>query len=365
MTEARTQINELQQAARRLPYGTTKTAMLEEAVRIADTLEDVRLAYRIRDDLMQAATFAGRHDVAIVTFSWCLAQYDRDRSVAPAYELLWKYKWVVNNARQFPEISRARLFELLDDMERRHREYGSSLHAFWLLKRSLHQSLGEPESAAEAQKSYRRRRRDFLSDCIACVAHKDCSYHRFRGHWSRALKAAEPVLTGRMSCAEQPHLIYSHVLIPLLHLKRLDEASEHQARGYKLVARGEQFVEAHSEHLQYMVLTGNMPRAKGMLERHLPGALKAVSAEERFAFLLAARLWTDRLLEQGVRRLKVRLPEGPPAPDARGESDAAALGSWFGEQARAVAARFDARNGNTWFQQQIDALPDLMRLATD
>jgi len=154
--------------------------MLEEAVRIADTLEDVRLAYRLRDDLLQAATFAGRHDVAIVAFSWCLAQFDRDPSIASAHDLLWKYKWVVNNARQFPEISRARLFELLGDMERRHREYGSTLHAYWLLKRSLHQSMGDPEEAAEAHKIYRKRRRDYLSDCIACVAHKDCSYQRSR-----------------------------------------------------------------------------------------------------------------------------------------------------------------------------------------
>ena len=110
------------------------------------------------------------------------------------------------------------------------------------------------------------------------------------------------------------------------------------------------------------ILIGDLARAKHMMEKHLTAVLDYVELDARFAFLLAARLWTDRLVSHGTDRIKVRLPPGPPAPDAPGNSDVRQLGQWFTEQAQAIAHRFDARNGNDYFQQQLDELPQLLRL---
>ena len=126
-----------------------------------------------------------------------------------------------------------------------------------------------------------------------------------------------------------------------------------------------QFAREQAAHLQFLVLIADMAQAKRLIERHLPTALEAIAADERFQFLLAARLWTERLLGQDVRTLKVHLPQGLPAADAEGYSNVAALGEWFTIRARDIARRFDARNRTECFQQQLDELPELLRLAVD
>lgn len=365
MSSERARIAELTGQARGLPHGSTKVALLEEAVRLADTLNDIPRAYEVRQQLIEAACFANQSDILLVAFSWCLAQYDRDPSQFSAHQLLWEYKWVTSSAREFPEISRARLDALHHDMERRFRAAGYSMYAVWKLRRELAMFYGEHEAAREAHAKFRRARRDGMSDCGACVSHADMLYFRSLGEWDRAVEAAEPVLQNKIRCSQEPHRTLADVLLPLLQLGRVDEAREYQARGYRLVSGAPHFIRQHAGHLQFMTLVGSWVRARGMLERHLPSALRGVEKAERFTFLLAGQLWADRMLGRGTKRVKLRLPEGLPAPDAKGTVDLAELRAWFHREAGAIADQFDARAGTTAFRDQMAAHPELLRLAID
>jgi hypothetical protein len=361
MKEPREQIDELMIQASMVPHGATKTALLEEAVQRADAVQDVDLAFDARNELMSAATFSGRPDILLVAFSWCIAQLDRNPDRFDAFDLLWKFKWVMSNGIQFPEIARRRLEELLVDMERRYREAGSTLHAVASERRAFQVHVGDRAAARAAHADLRKYRRDFFSDCAACAANSNCKYYCFQRQWSRAVQAAQPVLRGKLSCAEEPHCVLATVLLPLFHLKRLDEAKACQCQGYRLVSRGSQFVRQHSQHLRFMVLIGDLAQSKRMLERHLPGALETIMVDERFDFLLAARLWTDRFGE-GTRKLKLRLPKGVPQSD-ESKFDISRFRDWLTQEADKIAQRFDARNGTQAFGEQIDELPSLLRLA--
>ena len=74
----RSQVDELYEQAYGLPDGPSKLALLEEAIRLADTHQDAALGDEIRADLVRAATFSGYPEKALVAFSWRLAQADRD-----------------------------------------------------------------------------------------------------------------------------------------------------------------------------------------------------------------------------------------------------------------------------------------------
>lgn len=363
MSDSRARVYELKDEAYRLPYGPTKVALLEEAVRIADSLNDAELAFEARQDLMDAAVFSGRTDVMLVAYAWCLAEYDRNPEQYDSYQILWRFKWVVGNAVQFPEISRPRLEELLAEMERRFKEAGSTMHAVHQNQRDLMVEMGDRNGASFAHAQFRRRRRDWLSDCPACVAGKDCDYFAFQRQWRRALKAVQIVLDGRLICAEEPHRILSKVLLPLLRLGQVEEAKAVQQRGYRLIRAANHFVAEQARHLRFSVLVGDMAQAKRMVERHLPAALASVMPDERFDFFLATRLWTDRLANEGVTQVKVRLPKGPPS-GPEGKTDVARLGRWLTDQAKDIGQRFDARNGNEYFQRQLEELPQLLELAT-
>lgn len=365
MTDPFDSVDRLMDEAKALPNGPTKTTLLEEAVQRADSVNDVELAFRARQALIQAATFAGRPDIGVVAFAWCLAQFDLNPERFKAFDLMWKYKWIVGAARHFPSIRRSRIEEMLADMERRFRAMGSTLNAVAHVRRAFFVHIGDRAQARAAHAQWRRRRPDFLSDCKACVADHLCSYYQFLDQWGRAVQAALPVLNGRLHCTHQPHGILANVLMPLLRLGRIEEARAYQRQGIRLVNRDDQFVCEHGQHLQFLSLIGEMAQAKRLLESHLPGALKSVALENQFQFLLAARLWTDRLVGRGTRTVKVRLPRELTPLDAAGNHDIRAVGEWFTARAQEIAQQFDARNGTDAFQAKIHELPELLRLAVD
>ena len=363
MTSIQNRAGELRNRAQNLQDGPAKVALLEESVQLADSVNDVDLAFQLRQDLMYAANFSGRPDVLLTTFSQCLALYDSDPRRFDRDQLLWKYKWVIVKAEDFPEISRPQMEALAADLERRFREAGATLYAVHEIWRAIQMHYGERQAARVAHRAVRRSRRDFLSDCAACVASSDCVYFTFQRQWALAVKAAQPVLQGRLTCREQPHRILSNVLLPLFHLRRFDEAKAFQRRGYRAVSTPKHYVNIHASHLQFLALVGELNQARRLLERHLPGALDTVSPDDRFQFLLAAMLWTELALNRGPRDQKLRLPETVGVPVARGSVDLSALQAWFMAQAREIARRYDARNGTGYYQWRIDEISNLVRLA--
>jgi hypothetical protein len=69
-----------------------KVAVLEEAVRHADSAGTLELQYGAREGLAEAAYFGGAPDKAIVAYTWCLAQFDRHPGRFNEWRLLWRYK---------------------------------------------------------------------------------------------------------------------------------------------------------------------------------------------------------------------------------------------------------------------------------
>src|SRR6266540_2526844 len=87
------QVDELLYEAAGLEDGPSKIALLEEAVRLADTHGDGYRGYEVRQQLIHTATFGGYPEKALVAFTWCLAQCDREREGRLDYTMMWKYKW--------------------------------------------------------------------------------------------------------------------------------------------------------------------------------------------------------------------------------------------------------------------------------
>src|SRR5947207_3174476 len=120
-----------------LPEGPHQIATFEEAVRVADTANDLTLGFRTRRRLMSAAMCGGQPDLLMVAFAWCLAQSDRDPQRFPPEDLLWAYRWVICELTSFPQVARSRFDELLAEMEKRYRAFGSTLRGYWLLRNRM------------------------------------------------------------------------------------------------------------------------------------------------------------------------------------------------------------------------------------
>lgn len=358
-------VRALMRQAAILPNGPSQVALYEEAVRLADAHGDVPLAFSARDELITAATFNGWIDRSLVAFSWCLAQCDREPARFDDRRMLWKYKWVANSLKSFPQITLAQIESTIDDMARRYRKHGLSPRPVHGIREQLAIHVGDRDATRRHMKLAEDAPRDSMSDCHACELNADVSTLLFLDRDAEALDRAAPLLAGRYACKRIPTATFARVLLPMLRAGRVAEAMGYHHKGYRRIAQERDYLDDASDHLIFLALTGNLAKGIKLVERHTPWMLEAsVSQDNRFEFALAARLLFERLRDAGRKRVKVRLPEAFPGVREDGSYEPAALEAAFLADARALAARFDARNGTRRFAERIEENLDLARFAT-
>ncbi|OWK46672.1 hypothetical protein [Fimbriiglobus ruber] len=359
MSDHHDQMQELLDRAAEVDRGPTQIALIEEAVRIADAHQDAEAGFVARKRLTEAAAFGGQPDVELVSFSWCLAQVDRDPQNFDESELLWSYKWVVGNLSNFPNISRGQIEDLFADMARRFERHGSTLHAVHGIRREVAVDMLDRETAEAAHAKFLKVARDRLSDCAACVQDTLIDYYAFLGRDEDAITAARPILDGKMTCGEVPHRTYAKVLMPLFRLGKLERAARYYKLGYKMIRPNPKFVAHKAYHLTFLTLTDNLDRATVLFERHLGEAIRSTSALWKFEFYAAARLFLE-IVARGKATPLLGVPEELRV-DGQRDRPAGELFSWFDAQLTELAAAFDARNGNNGFAKHVAGIPALAR----
>src|SRR5262249_39474154 len=118
-----------------MPYGSARIALSEQIIAHADALHAAELSYKARLQATNAYVYGGEPAKSFVTFAWCLAEYDRDpvSYASTTHTLLWQFKATIGGLVRFPEIPLDHTLAVVDDMERRWREGGHSLHAVYYM----------------------------------------------------------------------------------------------------------------------------------------------------------------------------------------------------------------------------------------
>ena len=283
------QVRELFLQSYYLEDGDSKVMLLEEAVRLADICGDFELQYDARDQLINAATFGGAPEKAIVAYSWCLAQYDARREQGmDEHRLLWMYKWILTNISSFPQISKAQIEGMLEDMAARYVRAGYSLRPNYMLRHRIYKCWDDAKAADffhQAQETYR----DSMSDCAACELDDAVSFALHQRDDAEAARLAVPIIQGRLRCGSIPKITFANLLLPLLRLGRTDEAVSLHLQGYRLVARGGKgYVSSVADHLLFLAVTGNFDRAVRIFEKHLADASTLADLASKFDYYEAA-----------------------------------------------------------------------------
>jgi hypothetical protein len=353
------ELDEIMQKLWEVEDKTARVALLEEAIRMADAANEIEQGFALRQDLVQAAMFSGFPEKVLVAFSWNLAQVDRAPEQFAEEDLLWEYKWVISCLYEFPQITVQQMNDALADLARRFKKNGATLRPIYTLRCKIARHTGDIDGVKETLPLWKEASRGYLSDCPACDRDSMVEMHAFLGQYRRALQSAEPILRGTMTCGEVPHLTYAQLLLPLLHLDKLDEALEYHRLGYALVKENANFLGEVATHLIFKVLINDLNGGIKVFERHLRLALERHSPLRRFQFFRSV-VFLMRLLAKSPRhQRKLRLPESFPLHNANGTYNVAELGEWFDHEARSLAGQFDARNGNSYWTNHLDELAEL------
>ncbi|WP_380282743.1 hypothetical protein [Kitasatospora purpeofusca] len=347
MSRTEQELRELFRSTHGMPDGAARFAALEEVIRHADALGLVEFAFDVR----MAATSVFQHSWAparaFLTFSWCLAAYDREPERFDGgheHTLLWQLKWMISSVHQFPEIPLGRAADLLDDMERRYRRGGHSLHAVLQHRGLLAEATGDLARAQEHYEQMALTRRDSLSDCSGCVPSSQVRTLVALGRDEEAIRLGEPAR--RSGCTEQPQWINSELLLPYLRTGRGEQAAEAHRVAYRRIRDSPAHLGELASNLLFCAHSGNPGRGLDLIERHLGWLERARTPLAAMEFAAAAVAVLSALEAGGDGALLLRFPtvEGRRRPDTPVTDLAAELRA----HVLGLAARFDERNGNDY-----------------
>jgi hypothetical protein len=351
-SEAAEQVYQLLSESLELEDGEAQVALCEEAVRLADLNGELNLQYLAREAFIRACIFGGAEEKGLVAFAWMLAQFDSNPSRFDQWGLLWKYKWINGVICDFPQVSKQRIYEMIDDLEQRALRAGYGLRATTNERYRAERFWDNKERAIEYFRKLEELPADDLSNCPLCETDERVSFAIYCGNDERALEVALPILNGKKKCGSVPQRTYANVLLPLFRLGRQREALRYHAKGYSQIANNKGFLDRIADHLICLTLTENFDRSIALVERHYSWTETTRNAYSHFHFFLAASLLFDMLAER-ERSFNLSLPRSFPLYSETGDYDCARLAAWFQQKAEAIAMRFDERNETDFFMRTI------------
>jgi len=345
---SRTQLEELQKEAWGLEASPAKVAILEQAVQLADSLGDLDDSFDIRQELIEAATFGGMEDRALVAFAWCLSQSDKDPDRFPEEDLLWKYKWILGGLTDFPAIPLAKIGTMEEDFEKRLKRNGYGMRSLYKVRMDIANDTGFLKTGKKFEAKWKKARRDGMVDCYACEVDSQVSLHVAAGEYAEAIKFARPIMTGKIGCHTVPQRTYADIIIAELSRNRLAAAEKAFTIGYPQVAGNPDFIHTIGWHLCYLTRAGDITRGLRLVERHLPWASQTNNPSEKMEFYSRAATFFEKLGQLRPKPRKIRVPAGLAIHNDDDRYVPLELAAWLHGEAGKIAERFDARNGNDY-----------------
>lgn len=353
-----------------LPWGPEERALLAEAVAAAASIGDEELEYAARMRQTASANMSGDIELTLNSFAWCLARHDSDPARFPAEvdgnDLMWHFKWMAGNLRANAAFSNEQISAVLDDMETHYRRAGLGLSGVHMARFESAWSQGLMDEAEEHRLVLEATPRDSHSHCEACVRSQQAGFFVEMGRPYDAIHLVDEMVDGDFTCAEEPEYALARVMLSLLRAGRDDDARAAHLRSYRLAQGEEDKLAIIALHLEFAAVTGNEARALSMLERHISWlGHDGLNEDAHLAALGAFGLTLDAVDEAGHGDITVRGADAAELVRFFGEHDGEwsaadlAVAAW--QAADALAARFDARNGNSAASERVAAqrmLPD-------
>ncbi|EUJ44534.1 tetratricopeptide repeat protein [Listeria fleischmannii] len=295
--------------------------ILERIIMHADANHDISIGREARELLVEAATFNGESTKLLQAFSWLVNQYEEGNPEMNAFDMLWRYKWVGEEIPYFDSISKIQIEALLKDMKLKFEQQNFSLQPYYKVKTLVSIYTGDKEGAAIYFDKWQHTKGDYMSDCKACDTHEKAHYYVFMGEYKKAIQIAQPILKGKQKCAEVPHLTYGIMAEANLALGNIEEAEECIKKGYPLVKGHSGLLLPLASIIRTLVKLGKNKEALEVFKENEQIVWGNESNLTSFLVLLAAY----PLIQEENKRKQIEMQ----------------------------AYKFDERNENTYFQDQL------------
>ncbi len=330
--------------ASELPDGRAKVDLLERALAEAQRLGGFDNEFWARTQLVSALFHVPRERATLTHYAWlrqALATAGDRLDSDDRIDVLWKLKWAISHVVATASIDLATVQATIDDVESAFRDHGYALRPIYDERAFLANELGDPTAAAAALAAFRREPRDRLSNCHACERSSEASLVTDP---AEALDLLAPVLSGELTCADEPAYSLAHAVHLYLDIGDHEAAVDAYRRGWPLIKDEPKLVRPAARICHSLARLGSVDRAVDALVPRLEW-LKATDDDyHREHFAAVAALVLDAAIERGL------------APETIGARPASAVREEMRSLAFTLAAAFDARNGSRVHTGKVEAI---------
>lgn len=126
-----------------------KIALLEQAILLADSNNDIDWGFDIRLQLIAAEQCISRTKKSIIAFSWILDIYESYPEISSPFEIIQEYKWLANVIVGNLDITRVQIENIFDDFRIRCINAGFSLREYHNILSNYNLFIGNDSKARE------------------------------------------------------------------------------------------------------------------------------------------------------------------------------------------------------------------------
>ena len=342
-----------------LPDSLAQVALIKEGIRLADQLNDDKYSLIFRDLLIDNAAYSGIYSDmrdALSAFSWKIAYFDRNGRPVRG-DLLDLYQWLCRWIVVYPEVSKAKLTEILDDFKRRYSAAGFNLRAYYEALMVASSIMGDIETAAFAHKKYNESgHMDSIINCEGCVACRNIKYYRAILDHKATMKAMEIFKRYGAWCNMNPKTAWNEAVASAVEAGDFEGKIEgYQQAGYKAISRDAYFLADIGWHIQFYAAKDSV-KGFNLYKKHLAWTL----TPNRFPlsqlyFNLGAAVIL-KLVGLKRKNFKAHFSRQLPFYKEDGVYNFNEVEAHHIELARGLATRFDCRNGNSFYTEQVERL---------
>ncbi len=339
----------------RLPDGTIKMNALSDAIQQADAANDPYWRLMFRFEYAWQAAFDDDPPKAIpvgAEFNSILAQYpDALPPEQKDYLHLVIMQNTVDPIAALPQIPISQWKQLMDEFYTLTERYQIGERLYWWRMAQFWQYIDKEESFTYFRKFWNSKR-DKVSDCEACDVSHAVHMSLLMGDRKAADRFAKPLESGRLVlCSDTPQLMWLAYLEDALRRGDLEEAHPLANKLYRKGIRDKSDLGYLATILHCWAYT-DLELAIHQIGARLDWALSMWDQKKKYDFYKAS--WAC-FHELAKKQDTISLPLSAKFPLYQEDSvyNSTELAQWFHTEAEKIAARFDARNGSDYFQQNL------------
>ena len=352
MFDAQKYIQEFENAGN----GNAKIYLIKKAIEAACEAKSPEWQFIFMHECIKESVFKNDAVDAMIIFPQMVEVFDKNTDIQDEYQydLMWSYKYILENFSDFYNVSYEQIEKLFDDFDRRCKLYGYSQRASKYLREKMSVNTGNV-LPPEKYDLFLDEPLDDLKDCKAC----ECSFRVISalatGNLEKAKYISRPIIDGTLHCQEVPQLTYNGFIEYYLEKGDYDEAINYARRLYPMVKGNIDMLNVIGTLLCLYSQT-SLYNAVYIFRRELSYFIKCKNHKAKFMFANGAyrifKKYTESPDEQ-YKQIKIKLPQDFELYSSNDKYSASELKDYFYNIASYLAEKFDKRNQNCFMSDKL------------